>query len=100
MKSTGNKYTGKAVMPTGPWAEDAEQGFHWSDVDEHLLARSIDMITRCGHGMVIGRTSDGGAGSICILAGDTRPRIYVKDAEDAVRRMEEMCDWAMAQLAP
>jgi hypothetical protein len=100
VKKSGSSSTGRTAVGAGPWAEAAELEFHWSDVDEHQLARAIDMVTRCGHGMVIGRTSDGGAGSICILAGETRPRIYVKDAEDAARRMDEMCDWAMAQLTP
>lgn len=56
---------------------------HWSDVSADSLRLAIDGITRQGAAVMFGRTSDGGALSLCILDGDTKIKEYPHTPEEA-----------------
>jgi len=57
---------------------------HWSDIDAVALRLAIDAVTRAGGAIMVGRTSDGGALSVCILDGDTKIKEYPHTVEEAV----------------
>lgn len=56
---------------------------HWSDISADILRLAIDAVTRAGGAIMVGRTSDGGALSVCILDGDTKIKEYPHDVPDA-----------------
>jgi len=65
---------------------------HWGDIDPTLIRLAIDACTRKGAAIMAGRTSDGGALSVCILDGDTKIKEYphsVADAEALLRAIAE-----------
>jgi hypothetical protein len=55
---------------------------YWSDADATALRLAVDSITRAGAAVMFGRTSDGGALSICILDGDSKIKEYPHTAEE------------------
>ena len=92
-KRTGS---GGATAPTDTlWKDVDEEPFSWKDADAAMLAAAVTAVTNLGHGIVLGRTTDGGAVSICILAGDTKPRIYASTAVELARRLQQVTEWAL-----
>jgi hypothetical protein len=55
---------------------------YWSDADAEKLRLAIDAVTRQGAAIMVGRTSDGGALSICILDGDSKIKEYPHTASE------------------
>lgn len=56
---------------------------YWSAIEATSLRGAIDGVTRQGAAIMFGRTSDGGALSVCILDGDTKIKEYPHTAEEA-----------------
>lgn len=56
---------------------------HWSDIDATSIRGALDAVTRMGGAIMFGRTSDGGALSICILDGDSKIKEYPHTVEEA-----------------
>lgn len=92
-KSTGSG--GPTAQMRGPWTSDDVEPFSWSDADATMLVAAVAAVTGLGHGLVLGRTSDGGAVSICVLAGETKPRIYANNAVELRRRLQQLTEWAL-----
>lgn len=80
----------------GPWINEDEPSLRWADLDPQVVLAAIEAATALGAGLILGRTSDGGAVSVCILAGDTKPRIYASSVEEAHRRLRQVTEWAMS----
>jgi len=65
---------------------------HWSDIDPGLIRLAIDACTRAGCALMVGRTSDGGALSLCILDGDTKIKEYPHTADEAAALLRAIAE--------
>jgi len=65
---------------------------YWSDIDAAAIRLAIDAVTRAGGAIMVGRTSDGGALSVCILDGDTKIKEYPHTIEEAVALLGAIAD--------
>jgi hypothetical protein len=81
-KSTASKQPFKLVKRTNlrPVLE-----IHWSDLSPDSIRGAVDAVTRAGAAILMGRTSDGGALSICILDGDSKIKEYPHTVEEATQ---------------
>jgi hypothetical protein len=70
----------------------------WADVSRDVLAQFIQTVTDDGCAVVLGRTVNGSALSVCILAGSTKERDYIANLDD----VEPIFDSLMAacQVGP
>lgn len=73
----GNKYAGseKGTASSTP--------IGWDEVDAVTVAAFVAAVTNAGDAVILGRTSDGGALSVCILSGDTKHREYLSEPDEA-----------------
>lgn len=65
---------------------------YWSAIDATKIRAALDGVTRQGGAIMFGRTSDGGALSVCILDGDTKIKEYphtVAEAEETLTAILE-----------
>lgn len=60
----------------------AKKTVRFEDIEEALLVRALSAWTDAGYAITFGRTSDGGAISMSLLAGDYRKKLYAADAEE------------------
>lgn len=65
---------------------------HWSDIDPQHIRGAVDAITRAGAAVLLGRTSDGGALSICILDGDSKIKEYPHTTEETEQLLAAILD--------
>lgn len=63
-------------------APDQGEVIDWDAADPHQLLAAIVNWTRGGNAVTLGRTSDGGALSLTLLAGGERLKKYAKDADE------------------
>lgn len=56
---------------------------HWSDLEAQDIRLAVDAVTRMGGAILFGRTSDGGALSICILDGHEKIKEYPHTVAEA-----------------
>ena len=61
----------------------------WGDLDTDSIGRCVSRLCDAGYGIVLGKTSDGGALSITILDGNER----YKDYPTSVTDFENFVDW-------
>jgi len=61
---------------------------HWSEANAEKLRLAVDAVSRCGAAIMLGRTSDGGALSICILDGDSKIKEYPHTAEELAETLD------------
>jgi len=54
----------------------------WGDVDSDSIADIVRLVTRYGGAVMFGRTSDGGALSLCVLDNENKIKEYPHDADD------------------
>lgn len=66
----------------------------WSGVDAEKLTRMILAVTRCGSAVLIGTTSDGGAGTILIFADGQKKRLYGADEAALDSALDVIIEWA------
>lgn len=62
----------------------------WRECDAECLLAAIAAVTEAGHALTFGRTSDGGALSVTLLAGGTPHKLYpstAAQAEDLMSRL-------------
>lgn len=78
----------------GPWVDGTDARVKWRDADKDQLHLAVDAVTGLGYALILGRTADGGALSITVLAGDTRPKIYADSAEQLRERLAQLIGWA------
>lgn len=57
--------------------------FTWACLDAQLLRDAICAVTARGDALMLGITSDGGAGVLTVLTGKERVKVYVDGAVDA-----------------
>lgn len=62
----------------------------WDEVDAVTVAAFVAAVTNAGDAVILGRTSDGGALSVCILSGDTKHREYLSDPDAAVEALKRL----------
>lgn len=79
---------------TGRWRENRGTAAEvvWGTVDASVLRLVIDSVTRAGGAIMFGRTSDGGAYSICVLQDDQRLKEYphtTEECEELLRAIAE-----------
>jgi len=67
---------------------------YWENVPSDDLAELVQKLCDNGFGLVLGRTSDGGALSITVLDGEQRIREYSASV-DALRAFSAWCDTAL-----
>lgn len=60
----------------------ARRGFSWSEIDPDDLGKFVQFVTSKGLAVILGVTSDGGAGSVTILDGDKRLREWPSSKND------------------
>jgi len=65
---------------------------YWSDVESSAIRGAIDAVSRSGGAIMFGRTSDGGALSVCILDGDTKIKEYPHTAAEAEETLKAILD--------
>lgn len=63
--------------------DEAAPGARWDEVDGDVLRAAAEAVSRLGHALMLGRTSDGGALSVTILAGAARTKKYFDDSRNA-----------------
>lgn len=73
-------------------ARGEKDGFSWGSVDEVAVHATIAAVTDAGDGIIISRTSDGGAGVITLLAGTDKVKIYVTNSDEAYHELKEIHD--------
>jgi len=56
---------------------------YWSSIEATSIRGALDAVTRAGGAIMFGRTSDGGALSICILDRDQKIKEYPHTSEEA-----------------
>lgn len=54
----------------------------WADVSRETLAAFVHQVTDDGCAVVLGRTINGSALSVCILAGNQKERDYIANLDD------------------
>lgn len=62
----------------------------WDEVDAVTVAQFVSAVTNAGDAVILGRTTDGGALSVCILSGDDKHREYFNDPEQANRVLKQL----------
>lgn len=67
-----------------------KKGLSWGELDTNEVGRFVARICDAGNGLVLGKTSDGGALSITVLDGTTKIKEYPNTVED----FEDLCNWA------
>lgn len=60
----------------------SRRAFRWGDIESSDIGQLVKDVCDAGHGLVLGRTSDGGALSITVLDGDERIREWPATIED------------------
>ena len=65
---------------------------HWGDIDATAIRLAIDAVTRAGGAIMVGRTSDGGALSVCILDGDTKIKEYPHTVDEATALLRAIAE--------
>jgi len=97
-KNANAPYTGPAPRPNiGTTSEPnaraygrrAREPFKWADVPSESISGLVVLLADNGYGLVLGRTTDGGALSITILDGDER----CKEWPASLRDYENFIDW-------
>lgn len=68
----------------------ADAPIGWDEVDAAAVAALVYAVTNAGDGITFGRTSDGGALSVCILTDGPPHKEYYKDADEALRGVREL----------
>ena len=83
-------------------ADDNEErglGATWAMVDSSQLAAVVNLVTDGGRGITLGRTSDGGALSVAILATGEQPdKYYFTDPGQFAAFASRIQDWYTAGL--
>jgi len=62
----------------------------WGQVSRETLASFISLVTSEGCAVVLGRTINGSALSLCILAGSTKARDYIGNLDDVEPVMDSL----------
>lgn len=92
----GKNLNGKLPRPlgglSGRWRENRGAALEvvWGDVDATKLRGMVDSITRAGGAVMLGRTSDGGAYSICVLMDSERLKEYPHTVEECEDLLQEL----------
>jgi hypothetical protein len=88
-KGTANKQPFKLVKRANlrPVIE-----IYWSDLEAVSIRGAVDAVTRAGGAILMSRTSDGGALSICILDGDCKVKEYPHTSAEAEELLAAILD--------
>lgn len=62
----------------------SRKNFFWSQIESEAIAQLVRDTCDNGRGLVLGRTSDGGALSVTVLDGDERIREWPASEEDFI----------------
>ncbi len=68
----------------------------WADVPTDVLTELINLCTDAGAAIMLGRTSDGGALSVCILDGDAKIKDYFREPEE----IDTFVSWLRDEVFP
>lgn len=55
---------------------------HWDDITPRLVYELVKLVTNNGSAIMLGRTSDGGALSLCVLDNQNKIKEYPRDEAD------------------
>ncbi len=72
----------------------------WVDVSTAVVTALISICTDAGAAIMLGRTSDGGALSVCILDGDAKIKEYFREPEEVERFVSWLHDEVFANPKP
>lgn len=87
---------GRAVGNNGSaYGRRIRSAFKWSDVPRESISDLVVLLADNGYGLVLGRTTDGGALSITILDGDNRTKEWPSNLHD----YEDFIDWVTKAYA-
>ena len=74
------------------------RGYHagehvrWREVDAAILLDAVDAVTAAGHGILLTRSSDGGAYGITVCAGTDRERFWGHGLDSVSDALGELID--------
>lgn len=74
--------SGSTGMGAGGKYTRSRRAFEWASIDRATIGQLVTDVCDTGNGLVLGRTSDGGALSITILRGEERIREWPASVED------------------
>lgn len=73
---TGRNQVGPNTLLAFRPNKKAEEAVDWAYIDALTIATCISAITMAGGALMLGRTSDGGAYSVCVLVGNDKLKEY------------------------
>lgn len=73
----------------------SRRAFTWGSIERSEIGQLVCDVCDSGHGLVLGRTADGGALSITVLDGDERIREWPASVEDFTK----FAVWCNANMA-
>jgi hypothetical protein len=89
-KKNGKSASPPKVIPM--WRPNTKglSAVSWSECDPGTIRGTIDAVTRGGGAIMFGRTSDGGALSLCILQDSEKIKEYPHTATEATELLESI----------
>lgn len=97
--SRSHQQSSQGTTTSGLWRDPSltGEGLTWGDANPDLVGRAIESVTEAGHAVIFGRTQDGTALSITVLAGDDRSRLYPHTREGVDSALQLLAEWAEGQ---
>lgn len=81
-KREGTTRNGKRMAPAMRPNLRVVSAISWDDIAPQLIAELVRLCTKHGSAIMFGRTSDGGALSICVLDNQEKMKEYPRDETD------------------
>lgn len=75
-----------------PWNRPASEGFTWISVKEETLGSLVHLATQSGASVIFGRTRDGSAATLTLVAGHTKETKYCRSQQDVAMLMSDLAD--------
>lgn len=84
----GKSPDGRGSLYAAVNGASANRSVSYGQVSGDLLSKAVERITNRGDAVLFGRTTDGGALSIHVLAGGEASKFYVTDASELMELLE------------
>lgn len=74
------------------WLKAASDGFTWLQVKEETCGSFVHLATQAGASAIFGRTRDGSASTLTLVAGHTKETKYVRSEKDVAMLLSDLAD--------
>lgn len=74
------------------WNKPASDGFTWISVKEETLGSLVHLATQAGASTIFGRTRDGSAATMTLVAGHTKETKYCRSQQDVAMLVSDLAD--------